>query len=267
MLGTRYPISFEWANALLDYMGYDIKVLETNYERWFSVWDWYRCLLMALFGAGIIEEGYYKSQLLDTTNLQAEANGAPTDPEREEEYEFVRKKRDEKSESGEHTIIMTNFEYDEEGFVIGGSFETDQDASVDNIAKVMMIQAKANQLLQSNREALGFDRDVCIELTSMNGNAISSEVAIRLGMGAACGLAYTNHYELVSEMIGAWCTVIGMSEEPTKQVRYKLEIMKEKGRIGFEIDEYVDGEQIAAIIGFIIAMLDAAGSNSDFIIT
>jgi len=253
--------------ALLDNMGYDVKVLETNYQRWFNVWDWYRCLLTALFGAGIIEEDEYKGQLLSTTNLQAEASGAPTDPEREEEYEFVRKKRKKKSESGETNIIMTNFEYDEEGFVIGGSFETDQDTNVDGIAKVMVIQAKANQLLQSNREALGLDQDVCIELTSMNGIAISSEVAFRLGMGAACGLAYTNHYELVSKMIEAWCTVIGMPEEPTEQVRSKLEVMREKGRIGFEIDEYVDDQQIGAIIGFIITMLDAAGVKSDFIIT
>tara|TARA_B100001939_G_C16932697_1_gene614607 strand:- start:472 stop:1248 length:777 start_codon:yes stop_codon:yes gene_type:complete len=253
--------------ALLDYMGYDVKVLETNYQRWFSVWDWYRCLLTALFGAGVIEEYDYKGHLLATTNLQAEVNGAPTDPEREEEYEFVRKKRKKKSESGETNIIMTNFEYDEEGFVIGGWFETDQDASVDSIAKVMLIQAKSNQLLQSNREELGLDRDVCIELTSMNGNAISSEVAFRLGMGAACGLAYTKHYEMVSKIIEAWCTVIGMPEEPVEEVRSKLEVMREKGKIGFEIDEYVEDQQMAAIIGFVITMLDAAGVKSDFIIT
>lgn len=253
--------------ALLDNMGYDVKVLETNYQRWFSMWDWYRCLLTALFGAGIIEEDDYKGQLLGTTNLQAEANGAPTDPEREEEYEFVRKKRKKKSESGETNIIMTNFEYDEDGFVTGGWFETDQDANVDSVAKVMLIQAMSNQLLQSNREALGLDQDVCIELTSMNGNTISSEVAFRLGIGAACGLAYTKHYEMVSKMIEAWCTIIGMPEEPVKEVRSKLEVMREKGKIDFEIDEYVDDQQMVAITYFIITMLDAAGVKSDFIIT
>ena len=253
--------------ALLDYMGYDVKVIETNYERWFSMWDWYRCLLTALFGAGTIEEDEYKGQLLGTTNLQAEANGAPTDPEREEEYEFVRKKRKKKSESGETNIIMTKFEYDEDGFVTGGWFETDQDSNVDAVAKVMLIQAMSNGLLQSNREALGLDQDVCIELTSMNGNTISSEVAFRLGIGAACGLAYTKHYELVSKMIEAWCTIIGMPEEPVEEVRSNLEEMREKGKIGFEIDEYVDDQQIGAIISFIITMLDAAGAHSDFIIT
>jgi len=253
--------------ALLDYMGYDVKVLETNYQKWFNVWDWYRCLLTVLFGAGLIGEDDYKGHLLATTNLQAGATGAPTDPEGEEEYEFVRKKIKKKSKNGETNIIMTNFEHDEEGFVIGGWFETDQDANVDNIAKVMLIQAKSNQLLQSNREALGLDRDVCIELTSMNGNAISSEVAFRLGMGAACGLAYTKHYEMVSKMIEAWCTIIGMPEEPVEEVRSKLEAMREKGKIGFEIDEYVEDQQMVAIIGFIITMLDAAGVKSDFIIT
>lgn len=248
-------------------MGYDVKVLQTNYQRWFSVWDWYRCLLTAFFGAGIIEEDDYKGQLLFTTNLQAEASGAPTDPEREEEYEFVRKKRKRKSKSGEKNIIMTNFEYDEEGFVIGGWFDVNQTSNVDGVVKVMTIQAVTKNMVNRNREALGFDRDVCIELTSMNGNAISSEVAFRLGMGAACGLAYTKHYELVTMMIEAWCTVIGMPEEPVEEVRSNLEVMREKGKIGFEIDEYVDDEQIGAIISFIITMLDAAGANSDFIIT
>ena len=62
-------------------MGYDITVKRTNFHRWFSVWDWHRCIASALFGLGEMDDDEYKDELYAVTDLQR--NGLPKNAEGE----------------------------------------------------------------------------------------------------------------------------------------------------------------------------------------
>ena len=248
-------------------MGYNAKVTKTEFERWFSIWDWHRCLVLGCLGAEIIDEKEAERQLIMVSNLQYEGYSAdPNDVEsiRESIQDEVRFKI---VNEGEPNIIHTHFDFDDEGHVVAGramvglDFEPDE-KFMSGIISMMRIQSETNKLLINHRERLGLDIDTCIILHSMSGEEVSPEICNMLGMSTMMGLE-----RLSKEPIKLWEALVSLLDVKNDMIAQMTAVVEEARahEPSFELDEL--WEEIHTAGSFCALMFDAAVSRSTITIT
>lgn len=255
-------------------MGYDIKVTETEFQRWFSIWNWHRCLVIAFAGLGLIDDDETERQLMVVNGLQYRDQSM--DPNDEDEVRF---RIQTAKTPDEATIVQTSYDYDRDGRIIGGnatmpvSMEMKIDDSFnEGILSMLRMQTETNHLLIAHRKDLGFRIKDCKRLHNMAGEEISPDITTVLGIGAMLGLEQCS-----IQSIDIW-KALGLmlkpgwdddQEEPDLhlgQIELRKRIENANNHTPtFVLDELWD--EVGTIGSFCGVMFEALGSNSTITIT
>ena len=185
-------------------MGYDVTVIKTDYHRWFSIWNWHRCLLLTLYGAGLFEDDVFSNKMMQVSALQ---NSEQPQTQEEEDKFLVRKAELAKADKSEQRIVQHQLDRDDDGYVIGGNIavpmgkgEVFDERMERMLMSTMRIQAETTSLLLDNKDEFGLTKDECITLASMDGGEINDKKCSLLFIGCAMGLIATGHNkEVISE--------------------------------------------------------------------
>tara|TARA_B100000073_G_C23727081_1_gene569614 strand:- start:945 stop:1766 length:822 start_codon:yes stop_codon:yes gene_type:complete len=273
-------------------MGYDVKVNKTEFERWFSIWNWHRLMALVLFGWSIFDDDDLKRELTIANNLQH--HDAPTTPEEEEKQEKFRVEiAEEESESEtQKGYFLSEWKYTTEGRIIGGVtrgvFPSGHKPSEKTVAKItasMMASnrmiAATNDMLFDHKEQLGLKNNACRYMTTIGDGKDLEDMHIpfMLGIGAAIGMARASKQGRL-EAMGAMITGLFDSvKDKLDGDEYPAEFENFKGmstvlfdeahehKLSFELDEYWSPDELGSMAAFIAVMMDAAYSFSLFEIT
>ena len=255
-------------------MGYDITVKRTEFHRWFSVWNWHRCIASAIYGMGGMSDEEYKQELYAVTDLQQ--NGLPKD----KDGEIVSMADiDTKIETKEveKTVIEVNIDYDDELRAIGASAlipvptkmakakDFDEKQFAEMIGGTVAIQVRTNHLLHEHKEGLLLENEDCQLLSSMEGKEIRQEVPMMLAVGLGCCLEKITDGGGMRESLTTMFDDMGMSKG-VQDVMFGPILRKfdecAKHELPFEITEYLEGESMVALSSALATMMDAFLSGS-----
>ncbi len=256
-------------------MGYDITVTKTKFHRWFSVWNWHRCIVSVMFGLGVVDDDEYKDELYAVTDLQQ--NGLPKDKDGEV-VSMADIDTKVETKDVERTIVEVKVEYDDELRAIGATAlipvpekmaeakDFDPAKFAEMIGGTVAIQVRTNHLLHDHKEKLRLTNEDCQLLSSMDGAEIRRDLAMMLAMGLGSCI------EKISEdgggMREAWTHMLDDMDVP-QDVRDELfepllrvfDISREH-ELSFEITEYMEGEQFATLASGLAVAVDAFFSGS-----
>ena len=261
-------------------MGYDITVKKTKFHRWFSVWNWHRCIASAIFGLGELNDEEYKDELYAVTDLQQ--NGLPKNKDGEaiSKAEIHTKME---TKDVEKTIIEVNIDYDDELRAIGAAalipvpkrmaeakdFNPKEFAEM--IGGTVAIQVRTNNLLHDHKKKLQLENKDCQLLSSMEGKEIKSEVPMKLAVGlGSCLEKISPGFD--SKMVPTWTSMMNDMEMP-ENIQQELfgpmlAMFNEsaKHELSFEITEYLEGESMASLASALAVMVEAMFSGSEIVI-
>mgnify|MGYP001231285619 CR=1 FL=1 len=263
-------------------MGYDITVKRTNFHRWFSVWNWHRCVASAIYGLGGLDDEEYRNELYAVNDLQQ--NGLPKD----DNGEVVSMADiDTKIETGtnvEKTVIQVDVQYDDELRAIGAaalipvpakvadSKDFNPEEFAEMIAGTINIQVRTNNLLHDHKEMMQFTDKDCQLLSSMDGEEIRREAPMMLAIGLGSCLEKLGLDGQKGSMREVWTNLLDELEMPepirTSMFEPIFQLFDEsaKHEVSFEIAEYLEMESLAAFASAIAIMGDAMFSNSTIMI-
>ena len=151
-------------------MGYDITVKNTKFHRWFSVWDWHRCIASALFGLGEIDDDEYRDELYAVNDLQQ--NGLPKN-EDGERVSMADIETMVETKEVEKTIVEIKMDYDDELRAIGAAalipvpakMAEAKDFNPEELAEMIggtvAIQVRTNNLLHDHKGELRLTNEDC----------------------------------------------------------------------------------------------------------
>ena len=254
-------------------MGYDITVKRTKFHRWFSVWDWHRCIASVLFGLGEIDDDEYRDELYAVNDLQQ--NGLPKN-EDGERVSMADIETMVETKEVEKTVVEVKIDYDDELRAIGAAalipvpakMVEAKDFSPEELAEMIggtvAIQVRTNNLLHDHKGELRLTNEDCQRLASMEGNEIRRDLPMLLAVGLGCCL---------EKMAG------GSMRESLTTMLDDLEMPKEdqnrmfgpilahfdeaaKHELSFEITEYLEPESMMALSSALAVMFDAFFSGS-----
>lgn len=266
-------------------MGYDVTVTKTEFHRWFSIWNWHRCIAISLYGLGIIDDDEIERQLMLTTNLQH--HDQPMDPKDESKYQLRLQEIEEKV--GEITdankrIIETHHDYDDKGRLIGGramipmtpeEMESmgGQEKVSEMVFSTIRMQAETNTILFDNQEELEFDNETCRLLSTMEGIPIDPLPCAMFGTGAMIGLELLmKSGENPTDLIKIFGTLFE-PEKATEEDKEKMNFFRkliERARDRdpqFELTELWAEDEIGSIASFVGVMMEAVLTKSTIKIT
>ena len=243
-------------------MGYDVKVTKTEFRRWFSIWNWHRCLVIAFAGLGLVDDEEVERQLMMVNNLQ-HSDESVLDPNDEDESRFQITSGNNKDD--EKTIIQTQYEFDSDGYIVGGQgiVPIGSHMKVDEKFKrglfsLLKMQTKTNHLIMDHRETINLDIETAKQLHSMDGEKIPPGECMVLGTGALLGLQLCSSRSLdIMEAFGE----MGSDEDVLKL----LSDAAVAHLPPFELEELWD--EVGAIGSFIGVMFEASGNQSTITIT
>ena len=262
-------------------MGYDITVKRTNFHRWFSVWNWHRCVASAIYGLGGLDDEEYKQELYSVNDLQQ--NGLPKDDNGEVVSMADIDTKIETKEM-EKTIIEIDMQYDDELRAIGAAALIPVPANVadskdfnpeefaEMIAGSINIQVRTNNLLHDHKEELQLTDQDCQLLSSMDGKEIRREVPMILAVGLGSCLERLGIGSQKGSMREVWTNLLDEMEVP-EPIRtgvfepiFQLFDESAKHKISFEVAEYLETESLASLASAISIMGDATFSGSTIMI-
>lgn len=255
-------------------MGYDITVKRTKFHRWFSVWDWHRCIASVLFGLGELDDDEYKDELYAVNDLQQ--NGIPKD-EDGERVSMADIETMVETKEVEKTIVEIDMQYDDELRAIGAAalipvpakMAEAKDFNPEQLAEMIggsiAIQVRSNNLLHDHKGKLRLTNEDCKLLTSMDGEEIRREMPMMLAVGlGSCLEKITGG----GGMRTAFTTMLDDMEVPKEDQNMIFgPILAQfdeaaKHELSFEITEYLEPESMASLASALAVMFDAFFSGS-----
>jgi hypothetical protein len=258
-------------------MGYDITVKRTEFHRWFSVWNWHRCIASAVYGMGGMNDEEYKQELYSVTDLQQ--NGLPKDKDGEVvSMADIDTKIEPKNV--EKTIIEVNINYDDELRAIGASAlipvptkmaeakDFDEKQFAEMIGGTVAIQVRTNHLLHDHKEGLLLTNEDCQLLSSMEGREIRREMPMMLAVGLGCCLEKITDGGSGMRLRESMTTMFDDMEMPKKAQDSMFGPIFDrfdecaKHELSFELTEYLEAESIMALSSALAVMMDAFLSGS-----
>tara|TARA_B100000902_G_C27162856_1_gene839681 strand:- start:109 stop:894 length:786 start_codon:yes stop_codon:yes gene_type:complete len=256
-------------------MGYDITVKETKFHRWFSVWNWHRCIASAIYGAGGLSDDEYKDELYAVTDLQQ--NGLPKD-EDGEKVSMADIETKVQTKNVEKVIVECKIQYDDELRAIGAAAlipvpkrmaegkDFDEKQFAEMIGGTVAIQVRTNNLLHDHKEGMKMTNRQCQQLSSMDGEDIDSEVAMVLAVGLGSCLEKIGATD--QSMRGAWEAMFEDMGMPAKVQENLFEPILQvfdessKHKLNFEISEYMEGDQMMSLASAVAIMIESFLSGS-----
>lgn len=255
-------------------MGYDITVKNTKFHRWFSVWDWHRCIASVLFGLGELDDDEYRDELYAVNDLQQ--NGLPKN-EDGERVSMADIETMVETKEVEKTIVEIKMDYDDELRAIGAAalipvpakMAEAKDFNPEKLAEMIggtvAIQVRTNNLLHDHKGELRLTNEDCQRLASMEGKEIRRELPMMLAVGLGSCL------EKMADgggMREAWTSMLNDMEVPQEiqdemfEPMLKLFDVCAEHELSFEITEYLEPESMASLASAVAVMTDAFFSGS-----
>lgn len=179
-------------------MGYDLEIItkktKRKYQMWFSVWDWYRLLVITLHGLGALTSEEVERKLMTVNGLQQ--GTLPDDEDQEKNDKII---EIDMGDGDEEDVIKTHIlemdiDADVKGRITGigiavPRFMT-ENASEEDLKKIYKdleslatIQLLTNHMLFDTQSKTGFGNKTCKALTCNDGMMIIQDVVSALGCG------------------------------------------------------------------------------------
>ena len=259
-------------------MGYDITVKNTEFHRWFSVWNWHRCIASAIFGLGGIDDKEYRKELYAVNDLQRNGLAKNEDGEVLSDAEINTKIE---TKDVKKVVIEVQINYDNEQRATGAMVAVPvpkrmaeaQDFNPEKLAETISgaiaIQVRTNNLLHDHKEKLKLTNEECKLLSNMDGEEIGRHVPLMMAVGLGSCL------EIVTDGGGigkAWTEIMDQMETPERLRKDLFEPILEvydessKRELSFEITEYMESEQLASLASALATMVEAIFSGSKIVI-
>jgi len=179
-------------------MGYDLEIItkktKRKYQMWFSVWDWYRLLVITLHGLGALTSEEVERKLMTVNGLQQ--GTLPDDEDQEEIDKIIEIDMEDGDEKDviKNRVLEMNINADVKGRIRGVGIavprfmtENASEEELENIYKhlesLATIQLLTNHMLFDTQSATGFGNKTCKALTCNDGLMISQQVVSGLGSG------------------------------------------------------------------------------------
>ena len=185
-------------------MGYDLEIItkktKRKYQMWFSVWDWYRLLVITLHGLGALTSEEVERKLMTVNGLQ---QGTLPDDEDQETIDKVIEidmgDGDEENVIKNHVLEM-DIDADVKGRITGvgvavprfmteNASEEELEKIYKNFESLARIQLLTNHMLFDTQSKTGFGNKTCKALTCNDGLVISQQVVTALGSGMFIAMA------------------------------------------------------------------------------
>ena len=188
-------------------MGYDLEIItkktKRKYQMWFSVWDWYRLLVITLHGLGALTSEEVERKLMTVNGLQ---QGTLPDDEDQEKIDKIIEINTQVSEGKdviENRVIDMDIDADVKGrikgvgiavprFMTEGASEEDLKKIYKDIESLATIQLLTNHMLFDTQSTTGFGNKTCKALTCNDGLMISQQVVSALGSGMFIAVSKAN---------------------------------------------------------------------------
>jgi hypothetical protein len=179
-------------------MGYDLEIItkktKRKYQMWFSVWDWYRLLVITLHGLGALTSEEVERKLMTVNGLQQ--GTLPDDEDQEENDKVIEINMGDGDEEDviENRILEINLDADVKGRITGvgiavprfmtkNASEEDLKEIYKNLESLATIQLLTNHMLFDTQSKTGFGNKTCKALTCNDGLMITQDVVSALGCG------------------------------------------------------------------------------------
>tara|TARA_B100001094_G_scaffold97259_1_gene93280 strand:+ start:2524 stop:3291 length:768 start_codon:yes stop_codon:yes gene_type:complete len=179
-------------------MGYDLEIItkktKRKYQMWFSVWDWYRLLVITLHGLGALTSEEVERKLMTVNGLQQ--GTLPDDEDQEEIDKIIEIDMEDGDEKDviKTRVLEMNIDADVKGRIRGVGIAVPrfmtENASEEELEKIYKhleslatIQLLTNHMLFDTQSATGFGNKTCKALTCNDGMMISQQVVSALGCG------------------------------------------------------------------------------------
>ena len=259
-------------------MGYDVNVINDDYHKWFSIWNWHRCMALCLYGIDAIEEEEFERQLMFTNSLQYR-NVPP------EEYDDTNVKITidavESKKTVETRIVQVEFDYDKSGCrVIGGrvivptSMRNIDDLDKEKVYSMIRLQCETNHMLIENAKTIGITDLEVKKLTSMDGDKTHMGICLILWLSCLIGTLKCSKVkkvdlkmmELVDQAILDIVPIVG--EEVLSSLKEDI-ALAQKHTPSFELDELWSNEDgdLYSMAQFMGVMAQAATIGTGIVLT
>lgn len=179
-------------------MGYDLEIItkktKRKYQMWFSVWDWYRLLVITLHGLGALTSEEVERKLMTVNELQQGTLPDDEDQEKNDKVIEINTEGDDETDGIEKHTIEMNIDADVKGRINGigivvPRFMTEKASDEElkeiykNLESLATIQFLTNHMLFDTQSQTGFGNKTCKALTCNDGLMISQQVVSVLGSG------------------------------------------------------------------------------------
>ena len=252
-------------------MGYDVNVIDDDYHRWFSIWNWHRCLAFALYGSGELTVNELESELRIALDLQNWDQNNMT-PEEEEKREAIKIKQV-KQNKGDVKVINVSMTYDGNdklrmtggmaAIPIFGEMKKEDDVKHGELVMTMIrIQQETNRLLLDNLVNISVTRQEAHDIGTMDGKKVSVETCGKLWFGAVIAMA---------------CAMGGNPDSPGSTLIDSFvkdapnwsdaKLKRKRAEFNIELAEYWDPSEIGSLPAFIGIMAQAIHIGTGILIT
>lgn len=179
-------------------MGYDLEIItkktKRKYQMWFSVWDWYRLLVITLHGLGALTSEEVERKLMTVNGLQ---QGTLPDGEDQEKFDkIIEIDAEDGNEKDviETRVIEMDIDADVKGRIIGvgvavprfmteGASEEELEKIYKDLKSLVTMQLLTNHMLFDTQSKTGFGNKTCKALTCNDGLTITQDVVSAFGCG------------------------------------------------------------------------------------
>ena len=223
-------------------MGYDLEIItnktKRKYHMWFSVWEWYRLLVVTLHGLGALTSEEVERKLMTVNELQA--GTLPNDEEIEGRIDLSYEKDDDDG-TIQNEILSMDLDTDVQGRIIGigvgvpmhfveNADESEIERLHNNLESLCRIQMMTNHMLFDTQDMTGFGNKTCRGLACNDGFKLSSDTIAALGCGMFIAASKGG---IIDENL----TEFLQNTEFTETFQNVLKELKEMDSGDFEIEE------------------------------
>ena len=179
-------------------MGYDLEIItkktKRKYQMWFSVWDWYRLLVITLHGLGALTSEEVERKLMNVNGLQQGTLPDDEDQRKIDKIIEIDVEDGDEKDVIENRVLEMNLDADVNGrimrvgiavprFLTENASEEELEKVYKDIESLATIQLLTNHLLFDTQSKTGFGNKTCKALTCNDGLMISQRVVSALGSG------------------------------------------------------------------------------------
>lgn len=179
-------------------MGYDLEIItnktKRKYQMWFSVWNWYRLLVVTLHGLGALTSEEVERKLMTVNGLQQGTLPDDEDQEKIDKVIEIDMGDGDEEDVIENHILGMDIDADVKGrirgvgiavprFMTENASEEELEKIYKNLESLARIQLLTNHMLFDTQSATGFGNKTCKALTCNDGMMITQDVVSALGCG------------------------------------------------------------------------------------